>query len=44
MTGSSDKYEELYEQMIQRMNESGTQDIIDELQKQVDEYVAENNL
>jgi putative aldouronate transport system substrate-binding protein len=43
-TGSSAKYEELYEQMIQRMNESGAQDIIAELQKQVDEYVAENNI
>lgn len=42
--GASAKHEELYEQMIQRMNESGAQDIIDELQKQVDEYVAENNL
>lgn len=42
--GTSEDYEDLYEQMIKRMNESGAQEIIDELQSQVDEFVEENDL
>ena len=42
--GTSDNYEELYNQMIQRMNDSGAQEIIDELQSQIDAYVEENNI
>ncbi|MDY7223287.1 ABC transporter substrate-binding protein [Halalkalibacterium halodurans] len=40
--GVSADYKQLQEEMIERMNQSGAQDVIDELQRQIDEYVAEH--
>ncbi|MCK0473670.1 ABC transporter substrate-binding protein [Halalkalibacter sp. APA_J-10(15)] len=39
--GVSADYEDLLERMIESMNQSGAQTIMDELQRQVDEYVEE---
>lgn len=43
-TGSAENWEELYDQMIERMNGSGAQTVIEELQSQVDAYVEEHDL